>query len=48
MQGRDTSLIRNIEAPDFDGVKHMYQTEAGLEMTQAKVHHRIKGWSAVS
>lgn len=48
MQGRDTQLIRNIEAPDFDGVKHMYQTECGLEMTQAKVHHRIKNWGAVS
>jgi hypothetical protein len=48
LQGRDTSLIRNIEAPDYDGIKHMYQTEAGLEMTQAKVHHRIKGWSGVS
>lgn len=47
MQGRDTQLIRDIQAPDFDGVKHMYQTECGLEMTQAKVHHRIKGWSAV-
>tara|TARA_R110000772_G_scaffold47013_1_gene107520 strand:+ start:695 stop:1870 length:1176 start_codon:yes stop_codon:yes gene_type:complete len=48
MQGRDTQLIRDIQTPDFDGVKHMYQTECGLEMTQAKVHHRIKGWSAVS
>lgn len=48
MQGRDTQLIRDIQSPDFDGVKHMYQTECGLEMTQAKVHHRIKGWSAVS
>jgi hypothetical protein len=48
MQGRDTQLIRDIQAPDFDGVKHMYQTECGLEMLQSKVHHRIKGWSAVS
>ena len=48
MQGRDTQLIRDIQTPDFDGVKHMYMTECGLEMTQAKVHHRIKGWSAVS
>lgn len=48
MQGRDTQLIRDIQTPDFDGVKHMYQTECGLEMTQAKVHHRIKGWSGVS
>ena len=48
MQGRDTQLIRDIQTPDFDGVKHMYMTECGLEMTQAKVHHRIKGWTAVS
>lgn len=47
MQGRDTQLIRDIQTPDFDGVKHMYMTECGLEMTQAKVHHRIKGWAAV-
>lgn len=48
MQGRDTQLIRDVQAPDFDGVKHMYMTECGLEMTQAKVHHRIKGWTKVS
>jgi hypothetical protein len=48
MQGRDTQLVRDIQTPDFDGVKHMYMTECGLEMTQAKVHHRIKGWTAVA
>ena len=48
MQGRDTQLIRDIQAPDFDGVKHMYQTECGLEMLQSKVHHRIKNWNAVT
>ena len=48
MQGRDTQLVRDIQAPDFDGIKHMYMSECGLEMTQAKVHHRIKGWQAVS
>ena len=48
LQGRDTQLIRDIQAPDFDGVKHMYMTECGLEMTQAKVHHRIKGWNKVT
>ena len=48
LQGRDTQLVRDIQTPDFDGVKHMYITKCGLEMTQAKVHHRIKGWSAVS
>ena len=48
LQGRDTQLVRDIQTPDFDGVKHMYMTECGLEMTQAKVHHRIKGWNAVA
>ena len=48
MQGRDTQLIRDIQAPDFDGVKHMYMTDCGLEMLQSKVHHRIKNWSAVT
>ena len=48
LQGRDTQLIRHVQAPDFDGVKHMYMTECGLEMTQAKVHHRIKGWQKVT
>ena len=48
MQGRDTQLVRDIQAPDFDGIKHMYMSECGLEMTQAKVHHRINGWQAVS
>tara|TARA_S200000501_G_scaffold229878_1_gene215664 strand:+ start:5345 stop:6520 length:1176 start_codon:yes stop_codon:yes gene_type:complete len=48
MQGRDTQLIRDVQAPDFDGVKHMYMTECGLEMLQSKVHHRIKNWTAVT
>jgi len=48
MQGRDTQLIRDIQAPDFDGVKYMYMTDCGLEMLQSKVHHRIKNWSAVT
>ena len=48
MQGRDTQLIRDVQAPDFDGVKHMYQSECGLEMLQSKVHHRVKNWNAVT
>lgn len=48
MQGRDVQLVRDIQTPDFDGVKHMYMCECGLEMTQSKVHHRIKNWGAVS
>ena len=48
MEGRDTSLVRDVQNNDFDGVKHMYMTECGLEMTHSKVHHVIKNWNAVS
>ena len=48
MNGRDTQLIRDVQSNDFDGVKHMYMSECGLEMTHSKVHHRIKNWSAIS
>jgi hypothetical protein len=48
MDGRDTQLIRDVQNNDFDGVKHLYMSECGLEMTQAKVHHRIKNWSALA
>jgi hypothetical protein len=48
MDGRDTQLVRDIQTNDFDGVKHLYMSECGLEMTQAKVHHRVKNWSALS
>ena len=48
MAGRDTQLVRDIQNNDFDGVKHMYMSECGLEMTHSKVHHRIKNWSAIS
>ena len=48
MDGRDTQLIRDVQTNDFDGVKHMYMSECGLEMTHSKVHHRIKNWSALA
>jgi len=44
MEGADTTLQRDIHAPDFDGVKHQYLTECGLEMTQSQVHHYLKNW----
>jgi hypothetical protein len=47
LQNRDTQLIRDVQNNDFDGVKHMYMTECGLEMTQAKVHSIIRNWNAV-
>tara|TARA_B100000287_G_scaffold399358_1_gene417553 strand:- start:30148 stop:31332 length:1185 start_codon:yes stop_codon:yes gene_type:complete len=48
MDGRDTQLIRDVQTNDFDGVKHMYMSECGLEMTHSKVHHRIKNWSGLA
>ena len=48
LDGRDTSLQRDIQTADFDGKKHQYMTECGLELSHSKVHHRIKGWTSVS
>ncbi|MBL0710127.1 MAG: DUF5309 family protein [Colwellia sp.] len=35
MNGRDTTLSTNIQAPDVDGIIDQYLTEAGLQRTQA-------------
>jgi len=48
MESRDTTLQKNIQNNDFDGVKHQYLTECGLELTQGKVHSLIKNWAAIS
>ncbi len=48
MEGRDTMLQKNIQAPDMDGVKHQYLSECGLELTQGKVHSIIRNWNAVT
>jgi hypothetical protein len=47
LQNRDTSLQRDIQAPDLDGVKHQYLSECGLELTQGKVHSIVRNWTAV-
>lgn len=46
MEGRDTQLKRDIQAPDADGTEHYYQTECGLELLQGRPHTIIKNWSA--
>jgi hypothetical protein len=46
MDGRDTQLRRDVQAPDADGVEHFYQTECGLEMTQGRPHAVIRNWTA--
>lgn len=46
MEGRDTQLKRDIQAPDADGTEHYYMTECGLELLQGRPHTIIKNWSA--
>jgi len=43
MDGRDTKLMTNVQAPDVDGIVDQYLTEAGLERKQAPRHSLIKG-----
>lgn len=46
MEGRDTKLMTNVQAPDVDGEVDQYLTEAGLERKQAPRHAMIKGVTA--
>lgn len=46
MEGRDTKLMTNVQAPDVDGVVDQYLTEAGLERKQAPRHALLKGVAA--
>jgi hypothetical protein len=46
MDGRDTKLETNIQAPDVDGEIDQYITEAGLERKQAPLHAMLKGVTA--
>lgn len=43
MEGRETKLMTNIQAPDVDGIVDQYITEAGLERKQAPRHAILKG-----
>ena len=46
LEGRDTQLLENRQAPDADSIKSEYLTECGLELLQDKVHSYIKKWSS--
>ena len=46
LEGRDTQLLENRQNPGADTEVSEYLTEAGLELTQDKVHAVIEGWSA--
>ena len=43
MEGRDTKLEMNIQAPDVDGEIDQYISEVGLERKQAPRHALLKG-----
>lgn len=43
MEGRDTTLQTNIQAPDVDGQVDQYLSEVGLERKQAPRHAILKG-----
>lgn len=40
---RDTQLKRNVEAPDYDGMKDEYLTECGLKLAQEATHALLYG-----
>jgi len=46
MEGRDTQLQTNIQAPDVDGEVDQYISEVGLERKQAPRHAMLKGVTA--
>ncbi len=43
MEGRNTKLMTNIQAPDIDGMADQYLSEIGLERRQASKHAILKG-----
>lgn len=43
LEGRNTKMMTNIQAPDLDGTKEQYICEAGLDVMQEKVHGLIYG-----
>ena len=45
LEGRDTQLLENRQAPDLDAQLNEYLTECGLELIQDKVHAYIKNWN---
>jgi hypothetical protein len=47
MDGRDTMLLTDRQGNGEDRKKSEYMTECGLELTQDKVHHYLKGWTTL-
>lgn len=40
---RDTRLKQNVQAPDYDGVKHEYITEASFQIVHERRHAKLTG-----
>lgn len=40
---RDTKLKMNVQAPDYDGVKHEYITEASFQIVHERRHAKLTG-----
>ena len=40
---RDTKLKMNVQAPDYDGVKHEYLTEASFQIVHERRHAKLTG-----
>ena len=40
---RDTMFKQNVQAPDYDGVKHEYITEASFEIQHERKHAKLTG-----
>jgi hypothetical protein len=40
---RDTKLLMNRQAPDYDGVKHEYLTEASFQIVHERTHAKLTG-----
>ena len=46
LDASDTQLLQDRQGNGEDRKKSEYLTECGLELTQDKVHHYIKGWTS--
>jgi len=40
---RDTKLKQNVQAPDYDGVKHEYISESSFQIVHERRHAKLTG-----
>ncbi len=43
-----TRLLRDRQAPDYDGVKDEYRSETGLEVVTERVHALLTGMTGAN